>query len=231
MPSNFQRVSTLAMSSVIVLEMASWIQGKVSLVNEVALLVDFMSYDVNENYDSCAALPLLFSILSVSLLPVAPRYAIRVDKYHRGILLPNLRSGGAPNDLLEEELQIIGIHKWRYTMPKIHDPPLLASAEPLHHILHHPRNRLPPTVQDPRIRIPLQRDPPSGNPDRFGRVMQPIQPHDIVPGLTQLIQRIPRALCKHRHGHDIDLQLLEPLRQPLGNMSQIRQRKVAEAGG
>jgi hypothetical protein len=140
-------------------------------------------------------------------------------------------SGGAPDDLLEEELQIIGIHEWRYTMPKIHDPPLLASAEPLHHILYHPRDRLPPTVQDPRVRISLQRDPPSGNPDCLGRVMQPIQPHDIVPGLTQLVQRIPRALCKNRHRHDVDLQLLEPLRQLLGNMLQIRQRKVREAGG
>jgi hypothetical protein len=114
-------------------------------------------------------------------------------------------------------------------MPKIHNPPLLAPSKAFHHILHDPRDSLAPTIQDARIRIPLQGNPPSRDLDRLRRIMQPVQPHDIIPGLTQLVERIPGSLGKHRHRHGVDRQLLQPPRQLLGYIPQIRQRKVGEA--
>jgi hypothetical protein len=114
-------------------------------------------------------------------------------------------------------------------MPEIHDPPLLAPSKSFHHVLHHPRDSLPAPVQDPGIRIPLQRHPPSRNLDRIRRIIQPIQADDIIAGIAQLVQRIPGPLGKDRRGHDVNLQLLQPPRQLLRDVSQVRQGEVPEA--
>lgn len=117
-------------------------------------------------------------------------------------------------------------------MAQVCYPSLLATAEAVHHVLHRLGDVLPRPVQHAGVRVTLENNRPvAADLHSVLGVAEPVEAHNVVPEVADVVEREPRALGEDGHGDGVEAKLLEAGGEVLGDVLQIGLRELLEGFG